>query len=75
MTSRIMGFYDVTGKIPRRHARHIYGFSRKYETIDPFKQPMRFPQFYLQYDKILFWKKLIKETKVNLKFQLILSMN
>ena len=48
--SRIMGFHDVTVKFPWRHARRIYGFSRKYETIDPSKQPMRFPQFYLQYD-------------------------
>ena len=64
MTSRIMGFHHVTWKFPRRHARHIYGYSRKYESIDPFKQPMRFPQFYFQYEKILFGKKLIKETKV-----------
>ena len=37
-------------QFPWHHARHIYGWSRKYETIDPSKQPMRFPQFYSQYD-------------------------
>ena len=51
MMSRIMGFHDVTVKFPWRHTRHIYDCSRKYETVDPSKQPMRFPQFYLQYDK------------------------
>ena len=55
MTSRIMGFHDVSVKFPWRHARHIYGCSRKYETIDPSKEPMRFPQFYLQYDNIRYF--------------------
>ena len=50
MTSRIMCFHDVIVKFPWRHAHHIYGCSRKYETIDPSKQPMRFPLFYLQFD-------------------------
>ena len=40
MTSRLMGFHDVTVKLPWRNARHIYGCSRKYETIDPSKQPI-----------------------------------
>ena len=48
------GYFDVTVKFPWRHARHIYGCSRNYEAIDPSKQPMRFRQFYLQYDKYIY---------------------
>ena len=54
MALRIMGFHDVIVKFPWRHPRHIYGCSCKYGTIDPSKQPMRFPQFYLQYDKYIY---------------------
>ena len=49
-----MGFHDATVQFPWRHVRHIYGCSRKYETIDPSQQPMRFPQIYLQYDKVFY---------------------
>ena len=47
-----IGVYDVTVQFQLRHIRHIYGCSRKFEIIDLSKQPMRFPQIYLQYDKI-----------------------
>ena len=48
-----MGFHDVTVQFPWRHARniHVYGCSRKYEIIDPSKQPMRFTKFCFLYDK------------------------
>ena len=48
-----MGFHDFTEQFPSRHARHIYGCSSIYETIDPSKQPMRFRQIYLQNDNII----------------------
>ena len=51
-------FHDITVKFPWRHSRHIYGCSRIYETIYPSKQPMRFPQFYVQYDNMIYFTPL-----------------
>ena len=46
--------HDVKVKLPWRHVSHINSCSRNYETIDLSYQPMKFPEFYLQYDNDIY---------------------
>ena len=54
MTSRNNEFSLRHSAVPwTLRAPYIYGYSRIYETIDPPKQPMRFPQFICSMTKFL----------------------
>ena len=57
-TGRIIGFHDITVKLPWRHARNIYDCSLIYETIGPVLTTNEIPMIlFAVFQYVLFWVK------------------